>query len=166
MLRTLSKARNRIDFNKFETMYKQIFIILFVVSSWYVSRAQDSTKYQFTESISFAQGFGGLRSKALIQAEKYYFQKDYISIIQLMYSESTADQLVGVILCKKMVEERKFVLSSLQFGKLKMIEQSDAKLSFNSGCTCQQVIFIKDYFAGENPCGFRDQMKWWLENLK
>lgn len=49
---------------------------------------------------------------------------------------------------------------------MKLIESSDEKISFNSGCTCREAIPIKDYFDGMNPCGFKDQMDWWIESMK
>lgn len=144
---------------------KPIISFLLIVFSWFPTNAQDSTALRYTESISFAEGFGGFRSEILTQVEDYYRKKNYDAIVQLMYSESTADQFLASIMCEQMVKDRKIVLSSLQYGKMKLIQSSEENLSFNSGCTCREVITINDYFTSKNPCGFQDQMKWWLENL-
>lgn len=139
--------------------------ILFSTLVFYMNSAQAQEEKHPRESISFAQGFTGAKSTVLVTSEKEYKLGNYSSIIDLLYSPSVSAQFVGSILCNQLVNESKIVLTSNQFNRITEIRNSAALLTFYSGCTCQELISLKEYFSGANPCSFRDSLNYWLNTL-
>lgn len=117
------------------------------------------------ESISFAQGIAAGRSRILISAETYIKEKKYKKVIALLESRAISDRLVGAILCQKLHDNGEITLTQHQKEKIKKIQQSEDQLTFSSGCTCQSILSLEDYFEGKYSCNFRQSMSDWMEEI-
>jgi hypothetical protein len=140
-----------------------LFFLFIAIGVSFNSFSQDSKTR--VESISFAQGFAGMRSLVLINTENHIQFGEYEKTLLLLESSSVADNLVGAIICGRLSEDKKLALTDDQIEKINLIKESEEELSFNFGCTCQYVISLKDYFTGQNPCNFRDSMNDWILGL-
>ena len=144
---------------------KSIFFLLLLLGSTFLVHSQNEEPR--IESISFAQGYGGMRSEILKTVEDYIKFKQYNKIILLLESSSVADRFVGSIICSRIATDFKITLTEENMEKITSIEESVDLMSFNYGCTCRQILTLKRYFKGENACGFkRDMDNWVLELTK
>jgi hypothetical protein len=146
------------------TNIMKIIFTLFIICNFTFS-VQSQTNVPRVESISFAQGYGGVRSEILKTVEVYIKVKEYSKIILLLESTSITDRFVGSIICSRIVTDFKITLTQENSDRIKVIQEGGDLISFNSGCTCRQVITINSYFKGENACGFRRDMDRWVLEL-
>ena len=144
-------------------MIKSLLAVIVCLTLGSFSFSQDTIPR--LENLSFASGYSANRSKVLIETENHIRLKAYDKILLLLESTSLTDQFVGSIICTRLAKDYKMMLSKKQIEKIKSIETSEGIILFNAGCTCHVSISLKDYFSGENPCGFRTNMENWISDL-
>lgn len=138
---------------------KRVFLILFVVISFHAY----SQKSKQDLPLGFFCGYSGSETKVVENAANLLYEKKYDSIVELLYSESPAENYLGIVLCKKLELEKLIILKKVDLDRISILSKSSNIVPTCGGCTERKKIKLsrllkskeynfetEDYFFGKH----------------
>ena len=110
-------------------------------------------------------GFGcyedGSQSKPVQKVSRLIDKEKFNSIIKLLDSENNAEKYLAVIVCEKLAELDKLILTKEMNEKIAELYNSDGIVSVCSGCVYWDKFTLKNMFEKENH--MRISSNYWLD---
>jgi hypothetical protein len=110
-------------------------------------------------------GFGcyedGSQSKPVQKVSRLIDKEKFNSIIKLLDSENNAEKYLAVIVCEKLAELDKLILTKEMNEKIAELYNSDGIVSVCSGCVYWDKLTLKNMFEKENH--MRISSNYWLD---
>lgn len=110
-------------------------------------------------------GFGcyeeGSQSKPVQKVSRLIDKEKFNSIIKLLDSENNAEKYLAVIVCEKLIELDKLILTQELNEKIAELYKSDGIVSVCSGCIYWDKLTLKNMLEKENH--MRISSNYWLD---
>ena len=137
-----------------------IIVFTFLIGISISGNAQSNLDYN--EMVGFGCGFGGEQSKSVQKVSKLIDKEKYNRIILLIDSDNNAEKFLAVVVCEKLDELNKLILSKELKEKISIVYKSYARVSVCSGCTYWDKITLKKMLEVDHH--MRLSANYWLNH--
>lgn len=141
-------------------MKRILIVVTLLIGIPIIGNAQSNISYE--EMVGFGCGFGGETSKTVKKVSKLIDRGKYDKIIKLLDSDNNAERFLAVVVCEKLSELKKLVISDELKNKISIIYKSNAFVSVCSGCTYWDNLTLKKILETENS--MRISANSWLDD--
>jgi hypothetical protein len=120
------------------------------------------TKKEEKTLIGFTCSFSGSASNSVKEFTRLLDKKDYKKICSQLRSKNPARKFLAVIICEKLKELGKIVLSEENLTSINLIHNNEDVISVCSGCTYYEKLTIKDLLNKTKGHEIYDYAEYWL----
>lgn len=120
------------------------------------------SNFNYEKMVGFGCGFGGELSRPVKKVSKLIDKEKYNEIIKLLDSDNNAERFLAVVVCEKLSELKKLIISNEMKNKISIAYKSNAFVSVCSGCTYWDNLTLKNMLEAENS--MRTLANSWIED--
>lgn len=142
-------------------MKKLVITLTYLILISFSGNAQSNV--DFNEMIGFGCGFAGEQSKPVQKVSKLIEKENYAAIVQLFDSDNNAEKFLAVVVCEKLSELNKLILTIEVKEKISIAYNSSDLVSVCSGCSYWNQLTLTKMLQNGNP--MRISANFWLEHL-
>ncbi|QCX38348.1 hypothetical protein FF125_07850 [Aureibaculum algae] len=142
------KLHNRITFKSINTVSLLILLIL-----GYATTLEAQNSNRINPTLGFSCSFVGKPTAVVIKISELIENSHYDSIKDLLHTGNAAEKYLAVLLCEKLMQEKKIALTISEKKTIRALYQSKETVTICSGCTyfkkttLHALLTRESYFA-------------------